>query len=75
MFSCFRKKKKKLKGKPPLASEAAISVKEAPQQATLQVNQIFCTWSRLYILPKNRLLRNGKLYAKKRTYAMMWNNL
>ena len=75
MFSCFRKKKKKLKGKPPLASEAAISVKEAPQQATLQVKPDLLYLEPTVYTPQNRLLRNGKLYAKKRTYAMMWNNL
>lgn len=37
MFSCFRKKKKKLKGKPPLVSEAVVSVKEPQRQATQQV--------------------------------------
>lgn len=39
MFSCFRKKKKKLKGKPPLAAEAAVSEREPPEQATQQVKQ------------------------------------
>jgi hypothetical protein len=39
MFSCFRKKKKKLKGKPPLAAEAAAPERKPPEQATQQVKQ------------------------------------
>lgn len=51
MFSCFRKKKKKLKGKPPLAAEAVVSVKEPQHQAAQQVKpDLLCTQNRQHLI-------------------------